>query len=262
MNKQKTRHKKIIELLESKNELDVNQACDIFNVSPATIRRDFSNLLNNKEIRKTWGGLTMASKSESQDKMSSIARRQLLYSTEKQKIAQKAASFVKDGDVIIIDGGTTTYFMIPYLAKKNIKVITNSILIAYYMDKDRLNKFGGAEIFLTGGFIYPNSELLVGPQAIANIKLYHANCAFLSVGGLELDLATNSNQLVVETERAMIEQCEKVIILADSSKFGKKSMNKMCDLKEVDVLITNHDKKNADMIEEMKRLGTNIIEVV
>lgn len=262
MNKQKTRHKKIVELLKSKNELDVNQACEIFKVSPATIRRDFSNLLNNKEISKTWGGLTMASKSESQDKMSSIAHRQLLYSTEKQKIAKKAASFVKDGDVIIIDGGTTTYFMIPYLAKKNIKVITNSILIAYYMDKDRLNKFGGAEIFLTGGFIYPNSELLVGPQAIANIKQYHADWAFLSVGGLELDLATNSNQLVVETERAMIEQCDKVIMLADSSKFGKKSMNKMCDLKEVDVLITNYDEKNGNMLEKMKGLGTNIIEVV
>ncbi len=261
MNKQKTRHKKIIDLLKSKNELDVNQACEIFNVSPATIRRDFSYLLNNKEIRKTWGGLTLVSKSEPQDDMDSIAQRQSLHSTEKQKIAEKAASFVNDGDVIIIDGGTTTFFMVPYLAKKNIKVITNSILIAYFMDKDRLNKFGGAEIFLTGGFIYPNSELLVGPQAIANIKQYHVDWAFLSVGGLELNLATNSNQLVVETERAMIEQCEKVIMLADSSKFGKKSMNKMCDLKEVDVLITNHDESNRDMLERMKKSGLNIIEV-
>jgi len=255
---QKRRLKEINNHLLHHAELTVAQACDIFNASPATIRRDFKLLIGKKEAEKAWGGIIPASVND--DSMSPISYRQALFADEKNRIAEKAASYVKDGDIIIIDGGTTTLFLTKYIAQKKIKVITNSVLIAYQIDKDR-NKSFGAEVFVTGGLMYPNSGLLVGPQSIFNIKQYHANWAFLSVEGIQIEQATNSNQLIVETEKAIIEQSEKVIMLADHSKFGKRSMSRICAVDEIDILITDYNEDSKETIAEIRKKGVTVIEV-
>jgi DeoR/GlpR family transcriptional regulator of sugar metabolism len=256
---QKQRLKEINNYLSQHFELTVAEACDIFKASPATIRRDFKLLIQKKEVEKTWGGVSSPAGANA-NSMSPFSLRQSLFVSEKNKIAEKAASYVKDGDIIIIDGGTTTFFLAKYIAQKKIKVITNSILIAYQIDKDR-NKNSGAEVFVTGGLMYPNSGLLVGPQSIANIKQYHANWAFLSVEGIQSEQATNSNQLVVETEMAIIEQSEKVIMLADHSKFGKRSMCTICPIDKIDILITDDYEDNKSIIAEIKKKGIEVIEV-
>ncbi len=256
---QRERLKEIKKYLLNHVDLDVSQACEVFQVSPATIRRDFNILLEDAEIEKTWGGISLKPQAIPPDELTSSTYRKTLHSEEKRKIAEKAASLVKDGDVILVDGGTTTYYMTKYLATKNIRVITNSILIAHKIDIDRQAKFGGAEVFITGGFIYHNSGLLIGPQAIDNIKQYHANVAFLSVGGIESHAATNSNQLIVETERTMIEQSEKVVMLADSSKFGKKSMVKMCDIQEIDIIVTEYNQEKQEIVQLIKDQNVHVI---
>ncbi|RCH55350.1 hypothetical protein DJ568_09215 [Mucilaginibacter hurinus] len=256
---QKQRIKQINEYLLHHNELTVGEACDLFKASPATIRRDFNLLIVKSEVKKTWGGIALTS-AANQSSMSPVSYRQTLFAEEKSKIAEEAASYVKDGDIVIIDGGTTTFFLGKFLSQKKIRVITNSILIASQMDKGRY-KNSEAEVFVTGGMMYPSSGLLVGPQSIANIKQYNANWAFLSVEGISGDQATNSNQLVVETEQAIIEQCEKVVMLADHSKFGKVSMSRICAIEEIDILITNHHPDNAQLIAEIGEKGVDVVEV-
>jgi DeoR/GlpR family transcriptional regulator of sugar metabolism len=256
---QKQRIKEINDFLSLHAELTVAEACDLFKASPATIRRDFKLLIQKKDAEKTWGGISVPVGSN-RNSMSPFSLRQSLFVEEKNKIAEKAASYVKDGDIIIIDGGTTTFFLAKYIAQRKIRVITNSILIAYQIDKDR-SKNSGAEVFVTGGLMYPNSGLSVGPQSIANIKQYHANWAFLSVEGIQGNQATNSNQLVVETEIAIIEQCEKVIMLADHSKFGKRSMCRICTTDEIDILVTDHYEENSAIINEIRNKGVEVVEV-
>ncbi|MEO6149021.1 MAG: DeoR/GlpR family DNA-binding transcription regulator [Mucilaginibacter sp.] len=258
---QKQRLKEINEYLLHQSELTVTEACEIFKASPATIRRDFNLLIGKSEVKKTWGGIALTSAASQQGSMSPVSYRQTLFAEEKSKIAEKAASYVKDGDIVIIDGGTTTFFMGKFLSQKKIRVITNSILIAHQIDKGR-NKNSEAEVFVTGGMMYPNSGLLVGPQSIANIKQYNATWAFLSVEGISGDQATNSNQLVVETERAIIEQCENVVMLADHSKFGKVSMSRICAIEEIDILITDHHPGNRELISEISEKGVEVVEVV
>lgn len=256
----KQRLQEIKDYLIHHSELTVDEACDIFKASPATIRRDFNFLIEKRKVEKAWGGITRLDGTEQDTSMLTVAHRQTLFANEKNKIAERAASFIQDGDTIIIDGGTTTFFLTNYIAQKKIRVITNSILIAYQIDKDR-NKNYGAEVFVTGGLIYPDSGLLVGPQAISNIKQYHANLAFLSVGGIQCEQATNSNQLVVETERAIIEQSERVIMLADHSKLGKRSMCQICTINEIDVLVTDYNEEKRDIIAEIGKAGVEVIEV-
>ena len=157
---------------------------------------------------------------------------------QKERIASAAATLIKDGDVLVIDGGTTTLCLAAHLANRRVRILTNSLLIAHRIDRLRTAP-GGAEVFLTGGFLYPGSGLLVGPQAVANIAGYHARLAFISVGGLDEHGSTNTNQLVVESERAMIRAAERTVVLADSTKWSRRDMVRACDWKEISVLVTD-----------------------
>ena len=164
--------------------------------------------------------------------------RDQLNADAKEAIARRAAQFVKDGDVVAIDGGTTTPRLAPYLANRPVRILTNSILIAHRIEQLRSGA-NGAEVFLTGGFVYPGSGLLVGPQAVANLREYHSRWAFLSVGGLDLQGATNTNQLVVESERAIIQHTDNAVILADHSKWGHRDMVRQCEWSEISRIITD-----------------------
>lgn len=241
------RHRNIIDYLDEKGELVVEDACRLFEASPATIRRDFNELVEFGFAEKTWGGIIKKATNGTSDTMLPLSYRQEQFIKEKIRIAEAAASFVKDGDVIIIDGGTTTFHMAPFIADKKIRVITNSIIIAYQIDKDKKSK-QGAEVFITGGMLYPESGLLIGPQTNLSIKNYNAKYAFLSAGALDENGPTNSNQLVVETEQAIIQQSEKVVLLADHSKFGKRDMCRVCEWEEIDFLVTDINDVSMNLI--------------
>ena len=243
------RHRNILDYLEQHGELIVEEACKLFDASPATIRRDFNEIVEEGLAEKTWGGI-IKKLASGMDTMLPLSYRQEQYTFEKKKIAEKAASFVQDGDVVIIDGGTTTFQMAPFIANKKIRVITNSILIAYQIDKDKKTK-QGAEVFLTGGMLYPDSGLLIGPQTNVGIKNYNANIAFLSAGAVDESGPSNSNQMVVETEQAIIAQSDKVVLLADHSKLGKRNMCRVCDWSKIDFLISNKEETTSSILEDL-----------
>lgn len=251
---QKGRLQLILNKLDEVAELTVEQACKLLGVSPATVRRDFNILTSNNKVEKTWGGIAKAGLLND---MKPVQYRQTQNIREKKEIAEKAVSLIHDGDVIIIDGGTTTLEMAPLIANRKIRVITNSLLIAQKIHETRTG-WTGAEVFLSGGFLYPDSGLFVGPEANKNLQEYHANMVFLSVGGIDEHLITNSNQMVVETERTMMSQSDRAIILADKSKFGTKAMVRLCNPKEVDTIITNPD-SNHFILNEIEKAGVRIL---
>jgi DeoR/GlpR family transcriptional regulator of sugar metabolism len=233
------RKREILELLEQFGELSVSETCSRLSISPATTRRAFARIAAEGHAEKTWGGLKRLShgKIPGSDMVPSSLRDQL-NADAKKAIARQAAQFVKDGDVVAIDGGTTTLRLAPYLANRPVRIVTNSILIAHRIEQLR-NGANGAEVFLTGGFVYPGSGLLVGPQAVTNLREYHSRWAFLSVGGLDPQGATNTNQLVVESERAIIKHTDNAVILADHSKWGRRDMVRQCEWSEISRIITD-----------------------
>ena len=257
---QKERFKVIMDYLDTHQEMTVREGCMLTSASPATIQRDFKELTAKDLANKIWGGISGKSGSGINHVMLPVAIRVTKYADEKRRIAEKAASLVQDGDVVIIDGGTTTLAMAPFLAKRNIKIITNSILLAHQVYKDR-DTGTGAEVFLTGGLLFPDSGLLVGPQTSENIRQFYATIGFLSVGGIDSDAASNTDQLIVANEKAIIEQSKQTVVLADHSKFGIKDMCKMCDIDELDMLITDKHKTIDGYLDAIRMKGVDVIEV-
>lgn len=234
--KRSVRCREILGLLRDRQELTVEEACQLFQISPATARRDFVTLAGDGRAEKTWGGLRALDSNA--PPMLPSGLREGIYTLEKQRIAARAASLCADGEIVFIDGGTTTLQLARWFANRPLRIVTNSLLIAHEMDRLRTGPTG-AEVFLTGGYLYPGSGLLVGPEAIASLQKYHANSAFLSVGGIHTDGISNNHHLVVEVERVMIERADRVILLADHSKFGRRELVHECAWQEVDTLITD-----------------------
>lgn len=231
------RTRKILVALRERGELSVDEVCALFEISPATARRDFINLANSGEAVKTWGGLR-ALPLDAHEAMLPIGVRNEFFIEGKRRIATAASQFCAEGDIVFIDGGTTTLHLARLFANRSLRIITNSLLVAHEIDRLRSGP-NGPEVFLTGGYLYPGSGLLVGPEATAGFGKYRAQTAFLSVGGIGEEGITNNHHLVVEIERRMIERSEKVVLLADHSKFDRHDLVLECSWQDLHVLVTD-----------------------
>lgn len=249
--KPSARCREILDLLRVRQELTVEEVCGLFKISQATARRDFVTLAEEGKAEKTWGGLRHLDPLAQPMQPSGL--RTGLYTAEKERIAERAAAFCGDDDIIFIDGGTTTLRMARWLAARPLRVVTNSLLVAHEIDRLRTGP-KGAEVFLTGGYLYPSSGLLVGPEATESLRRYSATIAFLSVGGVSKEGISNNHHLVVEVERAMIARAKRIVLLADHSKFGRQELVPQCSWDEVDCLVTDrppeppYDKLSEDRI--------------
>ena len=153
---------------------------------------------------------------------------------QKENIAEAAAALVQTGETVILDGGTTTVEVARELVGRSLQVVTNSIPIV-----NALVNSPETELIVIGGFLYPKTGVNLGPLAVEALKSIHARRLFISVGGITANSLFNSNALLVETERQMIEAAEEVIVVSDSSKLGHSALAKLCPLETVDRLITD-----------------------
>lgn len=250
------RHERILKYLTEHEFLTVKDAVRIFQASPATIRRDFGDLAQQSLVRRTRGGVKFERGFE--QGMTPFALRETQYSVEKEALARQACSLLKPGEVIFIDGGTTTFHLTTWLPNQNLRIITNSLRFANAMEERRKEK-SLVEIYLTGGYLYPNSGILLGPNAVTSLSHYHANWAMLSAEGITDAGISNTNDLVVEAERAMLEHADKVAILADHSKIGKRAMCHVCGLDQIDLLITAAWSDNDETLLKFKDQGLEIL---
>jgi DeoR/GlpR family transcriptional regulator of sugar metabolism len=233
--KRRLRQRQILELLQLESELGVDEACAKLGASAATIRREFVQLAAEGRVEKTWGGIRLKASAAVPAGPAAFQHRLTENAAEKRAIAEAAAQLLEDGDVVMIDGGTTTYQLCEFIAHKRIRIITNSLVIAQAVDRLK-GRQRGAEIYLTGGILQPESSVLSGPPAEAFLKRYHARWAFLSAAGVDAKEATNHNEAVLASERLMIEQSERVALLVDHTKLGQRAMCAFCSLSKVDHL--------------------------
>jgi len=227
------RHDQMLACLRERGVLTLADAVRLFKASLATVRRDFDKLAGQGGVVRVRGGLRLPPSFSG----ATFASREVQNAPAKRAIARRAVSLLHEGDVIFIDGGTTTYQLADYLPRLKLRIITNSMRLASVLDERSAGS--GWEVFLTGGLLYPQSGLLIGPAAQNNLAQYHAHRAFLSVGGITADGVFNTNELVVESEKIMMTHADRVVLLADHTKLGCRAMCKVCDLAEVDTLITD-----------------------
>jgi DeoR family transcriptional regulator, fructose operon transcriptional repressor len=221
------RRQQIIQTIENKGFVSIAELAETIGASESTLRRDLEFLDGIGQIRRTRGGAAYVGES-----LTSFEVRRTQFREQKQRIAAAAAEMVQPGETILLDGGTTTLELARQLVGKPLQVVTNSIPIANLLVNSPLT-----ELIVIGGFVYPKTGVNLGPIAVDALKSIHARRLFVSVGGITEAGLFNSNALLVETERQMIEAADEMIVVSDSSKLGHSALAHLCPLEVVDRLV-------------------------
>lgn len=155
-----------------------------------------------------------------------------MHAEQKLRIARFAAELIEPGETILLDGGTTTLEVAHQLVGKPISVVTNSLPIANVLVNQPQ-----IELVMVGGYLYPKTGVALGMYAEACLANINVRRLVMSTGGITEQGLFNSNLLLVETERKMMEAADEVLVVADSSKFGHSALVHLCELHAVDRLI-------------------------
>jgi len=257
--KRRQRLRQLLEFASSREELTVDEACRLTGASPATIRRAFAELAEAGEVEKTWGGIRRATNASALLAPPAFAARLAVHATEKRAIARAAAQLPREGDVVMIDGGTTTYQLAEFIAGRRLRVITNSLVIAQAIDQFQGAR-RGAEVLLCGGTLQPESGIVAGPAAEAFLKRYRADWLFLGCAGVDAERVTNYEETVLASEKLMIERSARLVLIADHTKLGRAAMCELCPTKKLDHLVTS-EAVAAKLVRQIGGLGVETIRV-
>ena len=220
----------IVDAVNHGRFISLRDIANRFGVNIQTARRDIDLLAERKLVTRVYGG---AVQPEAEDALA-VEDRLGIRDSEKRRIAELAASFIQDGDVIFLDGGSTTAYLPQHILDKRILVVTNAVSLAEPLKRGWPN----LEVIVTGGYYYPKDELLLGPPALKTIQDVQINKVFLSAAGVTAQGVFNSNMLVVELERAVIAQAMETYLLVDPSKLGRTSLVRVCGFEDIDKLVT------------------------
>lgn len=252
------RHEIIINLLKRNQFAALHDVIGVINASEATVRRDFTKLEEQGLINRVRGGAELVRSAVSDNsgyREFPFEYRKGIFLEKKRLIARAAAGCCKDGTTVIIDGGSTTYQMTEYLKGSACTVITNSFAIAEQLQHESRN-----QVILPGGMIYRNSQLILDPFQGAFYDNYAADIAFMGVGGIDRGGITNTDPLLIRTERKMIRNAREVIILADSGKFDQRGSLVLCRFDEITRIITDRSAP-AEICSYIREQGVDILTV-
>lgn len=225
------RRNRMLELVRNRGFASLPDLVDELKVSESTVRRDLDYLEEAGVARRTHGGAFYAGPTP---KLAHFEQRQAAEWDKKRLIATAAAELIDDGDTILLDGGSTTYELAQALVGRPLQIVTNSLPVA--------TLFGAREnvdLVIVGGYVHSRTGVSLGPYANQMLADLNVRRAVLSVAGINDRGYYNSNLLLVETERAMMNAADEVIVVADSTKFGQSSLARLCDLGEIDILVTD-----------------------
>ncbi len=221
------REKQILDLVIDAPDTSVTEMSRILDVSAVTVRSTLNSLAEKGLVVRTWGGAMPAFHP-------SIVERQRSAVEEKGRIAQAAAELVDDHQTLMIEAGTTTALLAhSLLGKQGLRVVSNSTLVLSAMRSNPQ-----IEGCLVGGDFRPSTESLVGPIALGYLKQFHVGTAFVGTDGFSIEGGLSTHLVEgAEIVRAMSAQAERTVVLADSSKFGRRGFVHVLPLEAVDILI-------------------------
>jgi len=251
------RFQRIRALLQTFGRLTIQHAANELNVSRETIRRDYQEMEDQGELKRIRGGAVPVTTGQEPP----IDRRSKEHIKEKRAIAKTVAGLVNSGDTIFIDTGSTTSILAEELGKiSGITIITNSLHIAQRLSGKKYRVDNSIKIVLLGGFIHDSLSATFGEKTVGEIFRHHADIAILSPVGIDATYgATSYDPAEAEIARAMVENAERVFLLADYSKIGVKSSTAFCPPSDINILITNEMAENKPEYRRLKKVIQNII---
>jgi DeoR/GlpR family transcriptional regulator of sugar metabolism len=227
------RRQQILNLLEETGSLDVGDLADRFAVSVVTIRKDLDDLEREGLLQRTFGGAVFSHRSRFNR---SFLERASQHLPEKLAIAAAALEYIKEGDTIILDAGTTTLALAQVL-KTHVKsafIITCSVPVALEVSS------AGYDILLLGGMVRNKSLALLGRETLWMLDRYRADKAFLGSSGFTLEKGhTTPNPEDAQVKEAIMRVSREKYVLVDSSKFGDQCLTRFANLRDIDLTITD-----------------------
>lgn len=227
------RHQFILSKLQKDQYINVVDLCKELKVSSVTIRKDLKLLEDKGLLFRTHGGATV-NNPYTVDRP--VNEKEKLQSLEKNRIGQEAASLLQENDSIVIASGTTVYYFAKSIqAGLNLTVVTSALNVALELMREST-----IEVTVLGGLLRKSSSSVMGNYAEHILEDFYFNKFFLGVDGIDLDIGlTTTNAMEAHLNRKMIGASQKTIVLADSTKFGKRGFGKICGLEEIDHIITD-----------------------
>ena len=236
------RQSRILAVLQREGTIRTAELADMLNVSAMTIRSDLRELEKEGECELIWGGAT--SKTPASDREDVLQRRSELNRAAKQRIGKKAAELIQNGQTVFVDAGTTTVELIHHLPKDldYLRIITPALNIAV-----AATYYPYIELVMPGGILRNLTRSLVGTQATRSLELFNADAAFLGTGGFSVENGvTTGNILEVEVKRAMVIRAKRVILTADSSKYGRTHSLNVAPIHDFDVIVSDSQLSDED----------------
>ncbi len=227
---QERRHQ-ILEMVRMRGFASLPELAEALSVSESTIRRDVDLLEGHGAASRIHGGVLYTGTSP---KLPHFDAREPARWEQKRAIAQKVVELVEDGDTILLDGGSTTYEVARLLVGRPLHVVTNSLPVANLFASDTRS-----DLVWIGGNVCPRTGVALGPYADKMLATIRVRKTILSVAAVNHEGFFNNNLLLVETERAMMRTADEVIVVADSSKFGHRSLTHLCGLGDVNWLVVD-----------------------
>ncbi len=246
------RHHFILDKLKQNGNITVSDICEELGVSTVTIRKDLKFLEDSSLLFRVHGGATCQNPYTTDR---TVFEKEKLHADEKTRIGRAAAKFVEPNDSIIIASGTTMQSLAKEIDPQGqLTVVTSALNVAH-----QLIQHQNVEIIQLGGTLRKTSTSVTGAYAEMILKDFFCSKLFLGVDGIDLDFGiTTTNANEARLNRAMIASAQKVIVLADSSKFGRKSFGKIAEMNQIDVLVTDQD-VNPRLVERLESLGIKVI---
>ena len=227
------RRARILDIINSKGQVNIYDLSKLFSVSDVTIRKDLDNLEKKNMLIRARGGALKAMRVGIDYEFSDKKKK---FFKEKQLIGKLAAGLIEDNDTILLDSGTTILEVARNLTMfKDLTVITNAINIAAL-----LGEYDNLRILVPGGYLRKKSFSLIGAQSDESFRKYYCDKLFLAVDGFDIDYGLSTpNPEEAHLNRTMIKMSKQLIVVTDSSKFQRKSLAFICPLESVDVVVTD-----------------------
>lgn len=229
------RHNYIIEVLRQQGSISVMDLAEKLKVSPVTIRKDLTLLEEKKLLYRTHGSAIQANPYINDRH---VQEKEKLFPEEKRQIGIYAASLISANDSILIASGTTVHaFAREIHVKEHLTVITAALKVTNILARQK-----DIDIIQLGGFVRNSSLSVIGNYAEDMLKNFSCSKLFMGVDGIDLDYGlTTTNAMEAQLNRAMMRASQKTIVLADSSKFGRRGFGKICDLDNIEQIITDRN---------------------
>jgi DeoR family transcriptional regulator of aga operon len=245
------RHQHILDRLKKEGKVNVLDLCNELNVSSVTIRKDLKLLEDKNLLFRTHGGGTL-SNPYTMDRP--VNEKEKIQSEEKTGIGAVAAALIEPNDCIIIASGTTVLS----LARNIQPVGTLTVITAALNVASELNHHPDIEVLVLGGILRKSSSSVTGAWAEKILDDFSCSKLFLGVDGIDPEFGlTTTNVLEAQLNRRMIKAAQKTIVLADSTKFGKRGFGRICGLEDIEQIIT--DKGISDhTLETLKGMGIEV----